>query len=161
MSSENNENVPPVPVVPPSLPTTAPKPMAPTTKPKLSNVNSNAKTNGSVSNGSNGSPTGLRVLRPELHVGFDSLPDQYVSRIIRDGFGFNILALGATGVGKTTLLEALFNTKIVTDSGLRNHGQSSVSVTTQQLELNEGNIKLKLSLVESKGFGDQIDKSKQ
>lgn len=112
-------------------------------------------------NNTNGTQNGLRVLRPETYVGFDTLPDQLVSRVIRDGFGFNILALGSTGVGKTTLLEALFNTKLSSDqSATRSHNLSGVSVHTQQLELNEGNIKLKLTLVESKGFGDQIDKSK-
>lgn len=157
--SSDNLNSTMNPPAPPSQPATAPKPSS-IAKPKLVSTNSNGKaTNGSVSS-SNGSPTGERVLRPETYVGFDSLPDQFVSRVIRDGFGYNILALGSTGVGKTTLLEALFNTKMQADNSTRSHNLSNVSVTTQMIELNEGNIKLKLTLVESKGFGDQIDKSK-
>lgn len=101
---------------------------------------------------------GLRVLRPETYVGFDSLPDQFVARVVRDGFGFNLMALGATGMGKTTLLESLFNTKFSAEGSTRTHSLSSVSISTQQIELNEGSIKLKLNLIESKGFGDQIDK---
>lgn len=176
MSSENIEAPPPpAPVVaqPTTVtPTTAPasvssataasmssasKSVPPPTKPKLTSNTTKPVTNGGpVVNGSNG----LRVLRPETYVGFDSLPDQFVSRVIRDGFGFNILALGCTGVGKTTMLESLFNTKFTGDSSTRSHGMSTVSVSSQQIELNEGSIKLKLTLVESKGFGDQIDKSK-
>ena len=155
MSSENIS--PPAPNVatnghqPPAPTKAAPPP----TKPKLP-ATSNAKPG--ANSAVNGTSNGLRVLRPETYVGFDSLPDQYVSRVIRDGFGFNILALCATGVGKTTLLEALFNTKLLGDNTTRSHAMSTVSVSTQPLELNEGSIKLKLTLVESKGFGDQIDK---
>ena len=162
MASENmNMNPPPPP--PPSQPATAPKPSA-IAKPKI--MVATSTTNGNATNGvqpvstTNGSPNGSRILRPEGYVGYDSLPDQYVSRIIRDGFCYNILALGATGVGKTTLLEALFNTKTQADSSTRSHNLSNVSVSNHLMELCEGNIKLKLTLVESKGFGDQIDKCK-
>lgn len=46
------------------------------------------------------------------------------------------------------------------DNSTRSHNLSSVSISNQMIELCEGNIKLKLTLVESKGFGDQIDKCK-
>lgn len=108
MSNENANMNPPPP--PPNQPITAPKPSA-IAKPKL--VSANSATNGKPTNGvqsvssTNGTPNGSRILRPEGYVGYDSLPDQYVSHVIRDGFGYNILALGSTGMGKTTLLEAL------------------------------------------------------
>lgn len=127
----------------------------------LNGGQSSVNQNGTTQNGANqvNPNNGIRVHRPETYVGFDTLPDQFVSRVIRDGFGFNILALGSTGVGKTTLLEALFNTKLQSEQAIRSHNSNNVTVSTQQIELNEGSIKLKLSLIESKGFGDQINKS--
>ena len=38
-----------------------------------------------------------RTLRLRDHVGFDSLPDQIVSKAISQGFAFNILCIGETG----------------------------------------------------------------
>ncbi|KAH9414612.1 septin-8-like [Dermatophagoides pteronyssinus] len=160
-------NKPKIPLQPISTSSNIPQQPSSTTTTSIKTLHttngSHQTTNGTITmngNNTNGTQNGLRVLRPETYVGFDTLPDQLVSRVIRDGFGFNILALGSTGVGKTTLLEALFNTKLSSDqSATRSHNLSGVSVHTQQLELNEGNIKLKLTLVESKGFGDQIDKT--
>lgn len=152
IDATNNTAAPVLPV----KPTVSIKPKMPV-QPIPNTKNLNGIPTNNTSN--NGTHNGLRILRPETYVGFDTLPDQYVSRVIRDGFGFNILAIGSTGVGKTTLFEALFNTKLSPETSTRSHNSSGVSVSTQQIELNEGSIKLKLTLIESKGFGDQIDKS--
>ena len=100
-----------------------------------------------------------RRLQPTEYVGFDSLPEQYVSRIIRDGFVFNIMVVGATGVGKSTLIDSLFNTKFP-DVSTRSHTLKTVDLNVQSHELQEKHIKMRLSVVETRGFGDQIDKSK-
>ncbi|ETE65766.1 Septin-8, partial [Ophiophagus hannah] len=49
------------------------------------------------------------------HVGFDSLPDQLVSKSVVQGFSFNILCVGETGIGKSTLMNTLFNTTFETE----------------------------------------------
>ncbi|XP_054155345.1 septin-2-like [Oppia nitens] len=133
------------------------------TKPKITQaLNGNPsvlKTSNTQNNGStNGNGNSYRVLKPEAYVGIDSLPEQFVSRIVRDGFGFNIMCLGQTGVGKSTLLDSLFNMKFP-DVSTRSHNLSAVDVTAHNYDLHERNIKLKLGLIESKGFGDQINKA--
>nr|CAX70279.1 Septin-6 [Schistosoma japonicum] len=57
-------------------------------------------------------PPDVRTLKLTGHVGFDSLPDQLVNKAISQGFVFNILCVGETGIGKSTLLETLFNQKL-------------------------------------------------
>lgn len=42
-------------------------------------------------------------------VGFRTLPDQSVRRHFQHGFAFNILCIGETGIGKSTLMDSLFN----------------------------------------------------
>jgi septin family protein len=49
------------------------------------------------------------VLRPSARVGFDTLPDQVVNRQALAGFRFNVLVVGETACGKSTLLDTLFN----------------------------------------------------
>ncbi|KAI2660963.1 Septin-8 [Labeo rohita] len=51
-----------------------------------------------------------RPLALSGHVGFDSLPDQLVNKSTSQGFCFNILCIGETGIGKSTLMDTLFNT---------------------------------------------------
>ena len=59
-------------------------------------------------------------------MGFDSLPDQLVNKSVSQGFCFNILWVGETGLGKSTLMDTLFNTK-VGGSQPHTHGRVSSS----------------------------------
>ncbi|KAI0985664.1 hypothetical protein GJ496_000060 [Pomphorhynchus laevis] len=95
-------------------------------------------------------------------VGFDALPEQVVNRAVQSGFCFNILCVGEPGIGKTTLLESLFAIKL-----LDRLGQSKLTtqisnqnsdLQKQNFILTEGNVKLRLSLIETSGYADQIDK---
>ena len=49
-----------------------------------------------------------RTLPLQGHVGFDSLPDQLVNKCVNLGFDMNILCVGETGIGKSTLMDCLF-----------------------------------------------------
>jgi len=97
-----------------------------------------------------------RSLQLNGHVGFDTLPDQIVSKTVADGFSFNILCIGETGIGKSTLIDTLFNTKFDWQSSA--HNETKVRLNKNAYELVESNVRLKLTIVETIGFGDQIDK---
>ncbi|KAJ8276148.1 hypothetical protein COCON_G00079000 [Conger conger] len=90
------------------------------------------------------------------HVGFDSMPDQLVSKSVSRGFCFNILCVGETGLGKSTLMDTLFNTKFAGEPV--QHSQPSVQLQSHTYELEESNVRLKLTVVDTVGFGDQIKK---
>ncbi|CAK6956475.1 septin-8-A-like isoform X2 [Scomber scombrus] len=90
------------------------------------------------------------------HVGFDSLPDQLVSKSVAQGFSFNILCVGETGIGKSTLMNTLFNTTFENEEG--SHYENEVHLRPQTYDLQESNVKLKLTIVQTVGFGDQINK---
>ncbi|XP_062856565.1 septin-8-A-like [Trichomycterus rosablanca] len=98
----------------------------------------------------------MRTLTLGGHVGFDSLPDQLVSRSVSQGFCFNILCVGETGIGKSTLMNTLFNT--VFESEESSHYQSGVYLRPKTYELQESNVHLKLTIVDTVGFGDQVNK---
>ncbi|ELT95911.1 hypothetical protein CAPTEDRAFT_163246 [Capitella teleta] len=101
--------------------------------------------------------SGVRTLNLSGHVGFDSLPDQLVNKSVSQGFTFNLLCLGETGIGKSTLMDTLFNTNF--EGAQSTHDLPGVKLKSRTYELQESNVKLKLTLVDSVGFGDQIDKS--
>ncbi|XP_010184742.1 PREDICTED: LOW QUALITY PROTEIN: septin-10-like, partial [Mesitornis unicolor] len=97
-----------------------------------------------------------RTLSLSGHVGFDSLPDQLVKKYIKQGFCFNILCIGETGCGKSTLISSLFKTNF--DDPVLMHFLPNVRFRAQTYELWESNILLELTVVNTEGFGDQMDR---
>lgn len=98
----------------------------------------------------------VRNLNLSGHVGFDSLPDQLVSKSVQNGFNFNIMCIGETGLGKSTLMDSLFNTNF--ESSPSPHSLPSVKLKAHTYELQESNVRLKLTIVDTVGYGDQINK---
>nr|XP_055033875.1 septin-8-B isoform X1 [Misgurnus anguillicaudatus] len=98
----------------------------------------------------------MRSLSLSGHVGFDSLPDQLVSKSVSQGFSFNILCVGETGIGKSTLMNALFNTTFENEE--ISHFQNGVYLRPRTYNLQESNVDLKLTVVDTVGFGDQVNK---
>ncbi|XP_012916687.1 septin-6 isoform X3 [Mustela putorius furo] len=99
---------------------------------------------------------GCRTVPLAGHVGFDSLPDQLVNKSVSEGFCFNILCVGETGLGKSTLMDTLFNTKFEGEPAT--HTQPGVQLRSNTYDLQESNVGLKLTIVSTVGFGDQINK---
>ncbi|KAH8024817.1 hypothetical protein HPB51_001231 [Rhipicephalus microplus] len=98
----------------------------------------------------------IRTLKLQSHVGFDSLPEQLVSKSVQQGFHFNILCIGETGIGKSTLMESLFNRSFETTQSP--HNLANVVLKPKTFELQESNVRLKLTIVDTVGYGDQINK---
>ncbi|VDP09641.1 unnamed protein product, partial [Soboliphyme baturini] len=55
------------------------------------------------------SPARIPTVELKGLVGFSSLPDQLVHKAKKNGFIFNIICVGETGIGKSTLIESLFS----------------------------------------------------
>uniref|UniRef100_A0A673BC25 Septin n=1 Tax=Sphaeramia orbicularis TaxID=375764 RepID=A0A673BC25_9TELE len=103
-----------------------------------------------------GTDKGARPLSLSGHVGFDSLPDQLVNKSICQGFCFNILCIGETGIGKSTLMDTLFNTNF--ENFESSHFEPQVKLRAQTYDLQESNVRLRLTVVNTVGFGDQMNK---
>ncbi|GBP49740.1 Septin-2 [Eumeta japonica] len=100
--------------------------------------------------------THIRTLKLSGHVGFDSLPDQLVNKSVQNGFVFNILCIGETGLGKSTLMDSLFNTNF--ESTPSPHNLPTVKLKAHTYELQESNVRLKLTICDTVGYGDQVNK---
>ncbi|KAM6140459.1 LOW QUALITY PROTEIN: septin-10 [Pterocles gutturalis] len=97
-----------------------------------------------------------RTLPLSGHVGFGNLPDQLVKKSIKQGFCFNILCIGETGIGKSTLINSLFNTDF--DDPVSEHFLPMYHLRAKTYELQESSVLLKLTVVNTVGFGDQINR---
>ncbi|XP_055372488.1 septin-2 isoform X1 [Condylostylus longicornis] len=98
----------------------------------------------------------IRTLKLAGHVGFDSLPDQLVNKSVQNGFVFNIMCIGETGLGKSTLMDTLFNTSF--ESTPSPHTLPNVKLKAHTYELQESSVRLKLTICDTVGYGDQINK---
>lgn len=63
---------------------------------------------------------------------------------------------GETGIGKSTLMNTLFNTMFENEEA--SHYQNGVYLRPRTYDLQESNVHLKLTIVDTVGFGDQINK---
>lgn len=68
----------------------------------------------------------------------------------------SMFVTGETGIGKSTLIDTLFNTNLKDKKS--SHFYSNVGLKIQTYELQESNVQLKLTVVKTVGYGDQINK---
>ncbi len=66
------------------------------------------------------------------------------------------MCIGETGLGKSTLVDSLFNTAF--EAAPVSHKEASVRLKAHTYELEESSVKLKLTICDTVGYGDQINK---
>lgn len=89
-------------------------------------------------------------------LGLESIPYQIVKQHLAQGFIFNIMCIGETGIGKSTLISSLFNIDLDTQRNVHKHSEVSLKSTTHNIQ--EKEVRLQLTVVETVGYGDQIRK---
>lgn len=72
---------------------------------------------------------------------------------------FVCLSLGETGIGKSTLMDTLFNTNF--ENFESSHFEPQVKLRAQTYDLQESNVRLRLTVVNTVGFGDQMNKQER
>lgn len=94
------------------------------------------------------------------YVGFANLPNQVHRKSVKKGFEFTLMVVGESGLGKSTLVNALFLAdlypeRVVPDAVEKLKQTVKLEPTTVEIE--ERGIKLRLTVVDTPGYGDAID----
>uniref|UniRef100_A0ABM5EMV1 Septin-5-like isoform X3 n=1 Tax=Pogona vitticeps TaxID=103695 RepID=A0ABM5EMV1_9SAUR len=94
------------------------------------------------------------------YIGFATLPNQIHRKSVKKGFEFTLLVSGESGLGKSTLINSLFLTDLYKDRKLLNAEErilQTVEITKHVVDIEEKGVKLRLTIVDTPGFGDAID----
>ncbi|KAJ2457133.1 Cell division control protein 3 [Coemansia sp. RSA 2424] len=95
------------------------------------------------------------------YVGFSNFPNQEHRRSIKRGFNFTLMVVGESGLGKSTLINTLFESKVYptkdSDAGEAPAVRTGVEITSVSADIQENGVRLRLSVVDTPGFGDSIN----
>ncbi|CAL8317640.1 unnamed protein product [Arctogadus glacialis] len=109
-----------------------------------------------------GGPQGGVLRGPDLlgYVGIEAVLDQMRRKTMKAGFEFNIMVVGQSGLGKSTLVNTLFKSKVSRKSCSPNY-EEKISKTVQLQSVShvieEKGVRMKLTVIDTPGFGDQIN----
>ncbi|KAI8612621.1 Septin-domain-containing protein [Chytriomyces sp. MP71] len=96
-------------------------------------------------------------LSQPLNIG--ELPAQKVRRSKRRPYVFNLMVVGDSGLGKTTFINTLFNAPLTENRSAKHLSSSkTVGITPTTFELFEENVTLHLTVVDTPGFGDGLNR---
>lgn len=94
------------------------------------------------------------------YVGFANLPNQVHRRSVRKGFQFTTMVVGESGLGKSTLINTLFNTTLYSKKEVPppHHDRSkTVAIESISADIEENGVRLRLNVVDTPGFGDFVN----
>lgn len=98
-------------------------------------------------------------------IGVANLPNQRHRTVFKRGAHLTIMVVGESGLGKSTFVNTLFTTSLAAhkDYSKRHKAEKEASPTTKikitEAELEEKGFKLRLSIVDTPGFGDYVNNS--
>ncbi|KAI9753249.1 MAG: Septin Spn2 [Chaenotheca gracillima] len=97
---------------------------------------------------------------PKSHVGFDSITSQIEKKLLKRGFQFNVICVGQTGLGKSTLINTIFASHLMDSKGRLTpdeHVRSTTEIQTVSHIIEENGVRLRLNIVDTPGYGDQVN----
>ncbi|XP_034526315.1 septin-12 isoform X1 [Ailuropoda melanoleuca] len=96
------------------------------------------------------------------YVGIEAVLDQLKIKAMKMGFEFNIMVVGQSGLGKSTMVNTLFKSKMwkSTVQGLGTPTPQTLKLQSVTHVIEEKGVKLKLTVTDTPGFGDQINNDK-
>ncbi|XP_061685759.1 neuronal-specific septin-3 isoform X2 [Syngnathoides biaculeatus] len=94
------------------------------------------------------------------YIGIDAIIEQMRKKTMKTGFDFNIMVVGHSGLGKSTLVNTLFKSQVSRRSAGWSRDDKipkTVEIKSVSHVIEEGGVKMKLTVVDTPGFGDLIN----
>ncbi|CAK6438565.1 unnamed protein product [Pipistrellus nathusii] len=95
------------------------------------------------------------------YVGIDSILEQMRRKAMKQGFEFNIMVVGQSGLGKSTLINTLFKSKIsrksVQPPSAEERIPKTIEIKSITHDIEEKGVRMKLTVIDTPGFGDHIN----
>uniref|UniRef100_A0A8C5AL33 Septin-9-like n=1 Tax=Gadus morhua TaxID=8049 RepID=A0A8C5AL33_GADMO len=94
------------------------------------------------------------------YVGIDAILEQMRKKAMKQGFELNIMVVGQSGLGKSTLMNTLFKSKVSRKSALEKEKEKipkTVEIKSISHDVEEKGVRMKLTVIDTPGFGDQIN----
>jgi len=94
------------------------------------------------------------------YVGFDSITRQIEHKLLKRGFQFNVIVVGQTGLGKSTLINTLFASHLVESKGRTEPDigpRQTTEIHAQSHVIVENGVRLRLNIIDTPGYGDMIN----
>lgn len=96
-------------------------------------------------------------------IGISNLPNQRYKMVSEKGGSFTMMVCGESGLGKTTFINTLFQTTLKhSDNQQRRHLpiRRTVEIDVIRAVLEEKNFSLRVNVVDTPGFGDNVNNNK-
>ncbi|CAG8487925.1 9676_t:CDS:2 [Paraglomus occultum] len=94
-------------------------------------------------------------------IGIANLPNQRHKIVAKRGTNFTLMVVGESGLGKTTFINTLFTTTIKEHKNQKKrHAKQTdktVEIEITKAELEEKTFKVKLTVIDTPGFGDYVN----
>ncbi|GLD69297.1 septin-9-like isoform X6, partial [Lates japonicus] len=94
------------------------------------------------------------------YVGIDAILEQMRRKAMKQGFELNIMVVGQSGLGKSTLMNTLFKSKVSRKSVLATSQEKipkTIEIKSISHDIEEKGVRMKLTVIDTPGFGDQIN----
>ncbi|KAG7491586.1 hypothetical protein MATL_G00005760 [Megalops atlanticus] len=94
------------------------------------------------------------------YVGIDAILEQMRRKAMKQGFELNIMVVGQSGLGKSTLMNTLFKSKVSRKSVLATDEEripKTIEIKSISHDIEEKGVRMKLTVIDTPGFGDQIN----
>ncbi|CAO3614046.1 unnamed protein product [Cunninghamella blakesleeana] len=96
----------------------------------------------------------------EGYVGFDTITQQIEKKLLKRGFHFNVMVVGQSGLGKSTLINTIFASHLIDSKGRLEADQpprQTTEIETVSHLIEENGVRLRLNIVDTPGYGDQVN----